>query len=47
MPVIYVKRNKIKAGEYLIFYRAAFNATPGQGLNMTPETGAPSKVPAA
>ena len=24
MPLCYIKRNKILAGEYLIFYRAAF-----------------------
>ena len=24
MPIVYIKRNKISAGEYLIFYRAAF-----------------------
>lgn len=29
MPIIYIRRNKITAGEYLLFYRAAFIPEPG------------------
>jgi hypothetical protein len=28
MPTVYLKRHRIPAGEYLIFYRAAFKIDP-------------------
>ena len=50
-PLIYLKRNKLPAGEYLIFYRVAFRHEPEPlkvkhiGQFGTPNSGTSSKVP--
>jgi len=36
MPLCYIRRNKIVAGEYLIFYRAAFKFPPSENLPTHP-----------
>ena len=36
MPLIHIKRNKIVAGEYLLFYRAAFKFSPDEILATNP-----------
>jgi len=48
-PVCFIKRNKIPAGEYLIFYRAAFTYEPTKiervVVASSPASNASSKVP--
>ena len=36
MPLTFIKRNKLVAGEYLIFYRAAFKFAPDENLVTNP-----------
>ena len=46
MPLCYIKRNKIVAGEYLIFYRAAFKYPPDMTTQPSPYSQTSQKKPA-
>ena len=47
MPLVFIKRGKVPAGEYLLFYRAAFRYEgdpPNQSPSRTPGSQKSSKV---
>ena len=47
VPLIYIKRTRIPAGEYLIFYRAAFqypSETPGRSFSNSFKGLSPAKL---
>ena len=49
IPLCYIKRSKMLAGEYLIFYRAAFRSKPSNTDSdyISPMSAASSKMPQA